>query len=1079
MQQSFNDMPLAKKLTIVLLVIGILPATLIAFISLYQSSSALSEAKSDSLTAISELKAESVKEYYASLDGRLTSLAEGSISVNSLEAFVYSYNRYDKDIGIVDSSGLSDFYQTQFKNEYQKRNDKSLNTQSLYQGLSTTAKSLQTHYIAKNSHPLGSKDKLMSADSGVQYDNVHGEFHPEWKGILESSGYYDIFIVDAKTHNIVYTVFKESDFATNLKSGPYKNSPLADVYNKALKLSANQKSVLEDFSPYVASYDSPASFIAAPIRVNGTTIGVLICQVSIEQLNKVMSSQIGLGETGESYLIGGDYKMRTDSFHHKEDFSVDKAFKTSDKGIIKTEQVKKALNGELGVMEAENYFDENVMVAYRPIDIMGFQWALIVEQKSSEALSAVTQLQWVYLVMAVIMISIISFISIRFGQSIAKPIQELSEFILDFKSRWIFSMRTPVRSQDETGQAAASLNELLSSLDDAVQDITGTMQAMSSGDFEKRVTVNVSGDLDTLKNTINTSSSTLNETVDNIVHVMNGIREGQFDQRITVDAQGKLLKLKEEVNESAGATAAFISDAVNVMQKLESGDYQVRVNAMAAGDLNTLKQAINQNIANTQQVLAEIEQVMQSMQQGQFGKQMQCQAKGQLNTIKESVNSASVTTSDVINAIIPVMQSMAEGDFSRQVDVQTQGDLLRLKQSINQAAQGTNEVVSEIMQVMDQVAKGEFSQRVTVDAKGELDILKQGVNSAAESCKQIVTDISLVMEDLAHGRLGSRVTQQSQGDFKKLSDAVNLSAGTLESVFNRALEVIEAMAVGDLTQSIHEEYEGSFSKLKDGLNTTLSHLVDVIGEINQGSTGVAHASKEISAGNLDLSRRTEQQAASLEETASSMEQMTATIMQNTESSKHASALAIKTQDVAITGGEVVEQAITAMGVISDSSDKIVDIISVIDEIAFQTNLLALNASVEAARAGEQGRGFAVVAGEVRTLAGRSATAAKEIKELIEDSGHKVEEGKKLVNESGQSLKHIVESVNDVSRLVAEIATASEEQSMGIAEINRAVTKMDEMTQQNAALVEEVASTSDTLGVQAGELLTKVSFFRVR
>ncbi|NRB42189.1 MAG: PAS domain-containing protein [Pseudomonadales bacterium] len=339
-------------------------------------------------------------------------------------------------------------------------------------------------------------------------------------------------------------------------------------------------------------------------------------------------------------------------------------------------------------------------------------------------------------------------------------------------------------------------------------------------------------------------------------------------------------------------------------------------------------------------------------------------------------------------------------------------------------------------------------------------------------------EIDNIVAAAANGDLSKRIDEKGKNAFyEKLSVGINHFLSLTEEFISDIGCTIGAMSEGDLTQPITSDYIGEFERIKDITNQNLTTLSTVLTKISELSSTVSSDTREISAGNLDLSRRTEQQAASLEETAASMEEMTSTIVQNTESSKNAADLAQKTSAIAAAGGDVVNKAISAMGTISESSNKIADIISVIDEIAFQTNLLALNASVEAARAGEQGRGFAVVAGEVRNLAGRSATAAKEIKELIEDSVHKVDEGKQLVNKSGESLTKIVDSVKEVSSLVAEIATASEEQSLGIAEVNRAITKMDEMTQQNAALVEEVASTSDVLGGKSRELNEMISFFK--
>jgi methyl-accepting chemotaxis protein len=260
-----------------------------------------------------------------------------------------------------------------------------------------------------------------------------------------------------------------------------------------------------------------------------------------------------------------------------------------------------------------------------------------------------------------------------------------------------------------------------------------------------------------------------------------------------------------------------------------------------------------------------------------------------------------------------------------------------------------------------------------------------------------------------------------------------------------------------------------FLKLGSGLNKLLDNVASMVRDIKGAAAAVRMGAEEISKGNTNLSQRTEEQSSSLEETASSMEEMTSTVKQNADNAGQANQLATAARDQAEKGGGVVSKAVRAMTEINEASKKIADIISVIDEIAFQTNLLALNAAVEAARAGEQGRGFAVVASEVRNLAGRSATAAKEIKSLIKDSVRKVEDGSALVTQSGQTLEQIVASVKKVSDIIAEIAAASREQSSGIEQVNKAVMQMDEMTQQNAALVEEATAASQAMAEGAGEL----------
>ncbi len=317
-----------------------------------------------------------------------------------------------------------------------------------------------------------------------------------------------------------------------------------------------------------------------------------------------------------------------------------------------------------------------------------------------------------------------------------------------------------------------------------------------------------------------------------------------------------------------------------------------------------------------------------------------------------------------------------------------------------------------------------------------------------------------------------------EGFMRLLSEGINKLSEMTETGLKDVLRVANALAVADLTQTIDKEYHGLFGQTKDGVNTTVENLKKLVDEIKVSVDSIGTASKEIASGNADLSQRTEEQASSLEETAASMEELTATVKQNAENAKQANQLAGNASSVAIKGGTVVQQVVGTMSSINESSRKIVDIISVIDGIAFQTNILALNAAVEAARAGEQGRGFAVVAAEVRNLAQRSAAAAKEIKTLIDDSVHKVDAGTKLVDDAGKTMEEIVNAVKRVTDIMSEISAASNEQSQGIEQINTAITQMDEVTQQNAALVEEAAAAAESLEEEAQSLTRAVSVFKL-
>ncbi|MDO9422970.1 MAG: methyl-accepting chemotaxis protein [Methylobacter sp.] len=343
----------------------------------------------------------------------------------------------------------------------------------------------------------------------------------------------------------------------------------------------------------------------------------------------------------------------------------------------------------------------------------------------------------------------------------------------------------------------------------------------------------------------------------------------------------------------------------------------------------------------------------------------------------------------------------------------------------------------------------------------------------------IEQEINQLVQGVKAGDLSARIIiDEKEGYDKVLSAGINELTDVIESVFSDINRVMENMAEGDLTTAITNEYQGVYAECKNNINATLAKLSNFIIQIRDAADFIDSSSQEMAGGNNNLSHRAEQQAANLEETAASMEELASTVKNNAQNTIQATEVVNSASQLAQKGGGVVKSAIAAMQEINESSNKIAEIIGVIDEIAFQTNLLALNASVEAARAGEQGRGFSVVATEVRNLAQRSATAAQQSNELIQNSVQKVRAGTAFVNETGAALTEIVESVAKVGDIVAHIASASSEQSAGIEQVNQAVSQMDDITQQNAALAEQAAAGSIAMSEQSTHMTQLLSFFRV-
>ncbi len=340
-------------------------------------------------------------------------------------------------------------------------------------------------------------------------------------------------------------------------------------------------------------------------------------------------------------------------------------------------------------------------------------------------------------------------------------------------------------------------------------------------------------------------------------------------------------------------------------------------------------------------------------------------------------------------------------------------------------------------------------------------------------------EIGDVVKAAAAGDFSKRIAESGKSGFLlQMAQGLNAVLATSEEALRQIARILNTLAEGDLSQTIENDFKGVFAELKTDCNGTIQRLRTIILQIREAAESINTAAREIAIGNNDLSRRTEEQASSLEETASSMEELATTVRQNAASSSQASTLAGEASGSALHGGEVMGRVISTMNGITESNRRIADITTVIDSIAFQTNLLALNAAVEAARAGEQGRGFAVVAAEVRNLAQRAAQAAKDIKEVVNASVEKVEDGAKLVDSAGVAMDEIVAQVQRVTTIMSGIAGASKEQSEGIEQVNRAVTQIDQITQQNAALVEEATAAAKSMEEQANGLVQTISVFKL-
>ncbi|QBZ83936.1 Methyl-accepting chemotaxis protein II [Hydrogenovibrio crunogenus] len=425
-----------------------------------------------------------------------------------------------------------------------------------------------------------------------------------------------------------------------------------------------------------------------------------------------------------------------------------------------------------------------------------------------------------------------------------------------------------------------------------------------------------------------------------------------------------------------------------------------------------------------------------------------------------------------------MLKDMSEGHLKTQTVIPMVGDFNVMKTNLNEASRMLQKTFGEVRGILKEIRSGNFSYESNHETQGDFKEAMQDAEAAMAILKGVFYEVNELMSQVAEGFFGRRITAEAEGEIKELKNNINASLDQLEAVIQETTQVMIAQGTGDLKKRIEMETNGTLAVLKAGINNSVTNIGSLLSQSNYSIKKLSDGTIKISQDISDLSARTQQQAASLEETAASMEQITSTIQQTANNAREANEAANESLVEAQDANQVVQKTITSINEINEASTKISEITTLIDSIAFQTNLLALNAAVEAARAGDHGRGFAVVAGEVRSLAGKSAEAAKDIRQLIDNTVEKVHEGAKLADESGKALELINDSIAKIGNYVSEISQTTAEQAKGVEQVNIAISSIDQVTQQNSALVDETADRTTDMSKLAEDVNNVISTFKI-
>jgi methyl-accepting chemotaxis protein len=855
---------------------------------------------------------------------------------------------------------------------------------------------LQAAYIGRNSNPTGKKHLMDAANDGSLYSKVHANYHPYFREFVLKHGYYDMFLVDSNG-NVLYTMYKEADFATNLNNGEWKDTGLAKTYHAVMAQKDGKQTSYTDFSPYAPSDNVPAGFIGRAIEdAEGNRLGALIYQMPIDKMSGLFDDAKQMGETGKLYLVGADYLLRNNVRFAKEP--------TILKLKYENEASQKALAGEAGVNLAASDSDgQKIIRVFQPYSFGGTKYALVFDIQYYEIMAPVYQARQHFMLITLSTVVIISLLGMLLARGITRPIGTINTLMQRIADG--DNVEIPYTGKrDEIGEMARTVEVVRQNVVEATR----------------------------LRLALHNASANMMIVDEDLTIVYLNPAVAAFLEGAEKAIQKDLPQFKVE---------GLVGRSIDVFHKNPSHQ-----RGMLAKMSSTFKTSIVVGGRNFNLIANPI-----------FGKNGE-----RLGSMVEWIDGMAEGIVGAVNQTQAVIEFELDGTI-----VKANDNFLKALGYTLEEIRGKHHRIfcdaayaatPEYKQFWEALGRGEYQQSdySRINKSGQVIWINAAYNPIRDLNGKVIKIVKIAADITA----------------SKLTILEN-ERGIAESV-----EVLKNLATGNLTQKIEGDYKGTFRDIKSALNSTIDRLCDMVKQIVGAAQSVNAAASEISAGSTDLSQRTEEQASSLEETAASMEEITGTVKQNSANAATANELSSKANAVASDGGKVVEEAVSAMGNIEKSSKKISDIIGVIDEIAFQTNLLALNAAVEAARAGDAGKGFAVVASEVRSLAGRSASASKEIKALINESAGQVQTGAELVNQAGETLRNIVNSVQQVAAIVADISSASQEQATGIDEVNTAITQMDEVTQQNAALVEENTAAAQSMVEQARSLEKLMSFFTI-
>ena len=733
------------------LAIGTLPLVCGVWIAFSKAENGLHSAEVASATALRDLlesklvalrisRRTAIEDYFQQIKNQIVTFSEDRMIVESTSKFKRAFRNFSQEVGILPTqhatlhSKVQSYYEGQFAPEYRKQNSNSDPAiQQMISGLTPATLALQHAYIFANPHPLGSKHLFHAAPDKSEYSRVHNEVHPIIASYLDKFGYYDIFLADPDTGTIVYSVFKEIDFGTSLLTGPYANTNFGRAFQQARLATDKDAVVLVDFEQYPPSYEAPASFIASPIFSGDERIGVALFQMPLDRISAVMSERAGLGETGEIYLVGPDYRMRSDSFRDKKNHTVVASFRNGALGEARTEAVETALRGEEGVKILKNYLGSKVLSAFGPVQLGSFQWAIVSELDETEAFATIatigetskeakqTTLIWsggVVIVAAFLVI----LVGARFARLLSKPLEQSAE-VLSAVANGDMTTRLHLTSKDELGQMADALNSALDEINNMINRISGTSATLSSSAANL---ANLSTGLGGNASQVSSQAAVVSAAAESVSHNVQCAASGADELTDTI----------RDVAQSSHMAARAADEAVSVAEKTNEAVAKL---GFSSAEIGNVVNTIN-TIAEQTNLLA-LNATIEAARAGEAGKGFAVVA----SEVKELAKATAHATEDIAKRIDSIQtDSKSAVDAIEQIATKVM-EISTLQNNTASAVDRQTLTTSEISRTVQEVAgkSSEIAQSITDVAK-----VAEETSVGAHNIQQAAAELTTVANGL-------------------------------------------------------------------------------------------------------------------------------------------------------------------------------------------------------------------------------------------------------------------------------------------------------------------------------------------